>query len=89
MSSQSTGASKQFAELITWIERREFTIGIVGMRYVGLPLAITTVQEGFNVVGFDINAARVDLLSAGQSAIEHIDDAMLDKALAKTVSGNQ
>ncbi|MCV0425572.1 MAG: nucleotide sugar dehydrogenase [Roseibium sp.] len=51
------------------------------MGYVGLPLAITAVREGFSIVGFDINSERVDLLNAGHSGIEHIDDALIAEAL--------
>ncbi|MEM9635223.1 MAG: nucleotide sugar dehydrogenase [Pseudomonadota bacterium] len=61
--------------------RRDFTIGIVGLGYVGLPLAIAAVREGFPVVGFDINADRVDLLNAGKSGIEHIDDDAIASAV--------
>lgn len=49
------------------------TIGIVGLGYVGLPLAIRYAQEGFRVVGFDIDQAKVDRLGRGESYIEHIE----------------
>ncbi|MES0883396.1 nucleotide sugar dehydrogenase [Roseibium sp. SCP14] len=68
-------------ELIDRIEKRDFSIGIVGLGYVGLPLAITAVQEGFTVIGFDINDDRVKMLNDGKSGIEHIDDAAIRDAL--------
>ncbi|HSC17969.1 MAG TPA: nucleotide sugar dehydrogenase [Rhizomicrobium sp.] len=50
------------------------TIGVVGMGYVGQPLAITAHQKGFQVVGFDIDAARVAALNSGKSSIGTIPD---------------
>lgn len=60
-------------ELLRRIDAREAVIGIVGMGYVGLPLAMTFADAGFRVVGVDVNAARVDALNAGQSHIEDIE----------------
>jgi len=54
------------------IEHREAVIGIVGMGYVGLPLAHTFWMAGFSVVGFDIDGKKVDALQAGRSYIKHI-----------------
>jgi len=54
------------------IERREAVVGIVGMGYVGLPLAHTFWMAGFPVVGFDIDQGKVEALEAGRSYIKHI-----------------
>lgn len=48
------------------------TIGIIGLGYVGLPLADAICRRGLRVVGFDIDAAKIDLLKAGRSYIQHI-----------------
>ena len=53
---------------------RTATLGIVGMGYVGLPLAIAAQRAGFTVVGFDIDAEKVKVLNRGQSPIHNIDD---------------
>src|SRR5436309_1956091 len=53
------------------------TVGVVGMGYVGQPLAITAHQKGFRVIGFDIDAARVAALNAGRSSIGTIPDARI------------
>jgi len=50
----------------------EATIGVVGMGYVGLPLARAFAGQGFSVVGFDIDPAKVEALNAGRSYIHHI-----------------
>src|SRR5262252_7960489 len=48
------------------------TIGIVGMGYVGLPLAIQFARSGLSVVGLDIDQSKVDSINTGQSYIKHI-----------------
>jgi UDP-N-acetyl-D-glucosamine dehydrogenase len=53
------------------------TVGVVGMGYVGQPLAITAHQKGFRVVGFDIDADRVAALNRGHSTIRTIPDAKI------------
>ncbi|WID98746.1 nucleotide sugar dehydrogenase [Bosea vestrisii] len=58
-----------------FIERvndRSVVIGIVGLGYVGIPLALAALRQGIKVVGFDIDQRRVDDLNAGRSAIKHI-----------------
>ncbi len=57
-------------------------LAVVGQGYVGLPLAIRAVEQGFAVVGFDVDATRVAAIAAGRSPIEDIDDARLARALA-------
>jgi UDP-N-acetyl-D-glucosamine dehydrogenase len=59
------------------IGTREAVVGVVGLGYVGLPLAITAVKAGFPVVGFDVNAKRVARINAGETVIRHIDGALL------------
>jgi len=54
------------------IDRREAVVGIVGMGYVGLPLAHTFWQAGFPVLGFDIDPAKVEAFHSGRSYIKHI-----------------
>ena len=51
---------------------REATIGIIGLGYVGLPLALRYVSVGYSVIGIDNDQTKVDALNAGQSYIGHI-----------------
>ena len=51
------------------------SIGIVGLGYVGLPLALRFAEAGFKVLGFDIDPAKVSQINAGKSYIKHIGDA--------------
>ena len=54
------------------IQNRQSTIAIIGLGYVGLPLAIRFSEEGFKTIGFDIDKEKVDLLNNGKSYIKHI-----------------
>ncbi|HEX3663893.1 MAG TPA: nucleotide sugar dehydrogenase [Rhizomicrobium sp.] len=56
------------------IETREALIGIIGMGYVGQPLAIAAHRKGFQVVGFDTDTAKVAALNDGRSGIRTIPD---------------
>ncbi len=58
------------------------TVGVIGLGYVGLPLALTAVESGWNVVGFDKNTQLIENLNAGKS---HIDD-VSDSRLAESIS---
>jgi UDP-N-acetyl-D-glucosamine dehydrogenase len=59
-------------ELLKKIRDRDLVVGIVGLGYVGLPLAIRFGEERVKVYGFDIDIEKVKKLSAGESYIEHI-----------------
>jgi UDP-N-acetyl-D-glucosamine dehydrogenase len=64
-------------ELLRRVRDRSFRLGIIGLGYVGLPLALAAARAGFEVIGFDINPARVDALNAGHPGIRHIADSDL------------
>tara|TARA_R110002124_G_scaffold55108_2_gene156046 strand:+ start:8172 stop:9482 length:1311 start_codon:yes stop_codon:yes gene_type:complete len=59
-------------DLVTKLERRQGRIGIVGLGYVGLPLALRYCAVGYPVLGFDIATDKVERLNAGETLIEHI-----------------
>lgn len=56
-------------------ESRELVIGILGLGYVGLPLAEGFLGKGFHVLAYDPDAAKIEALNAGRSYIKHISDA--------------
>jgi UDP-N-acetyl-D-glucosamine dehydrogenase len=62
--------------------RADRRIAIIGLGYVGLPLAIAFVEAGLEVEGIDANAGRVEELAAGRSPIDDITDERLAAALA-------
>jgi UDP-N-acetyl-D-glucosamine dehydrogenase len=61
-----------YATLRSRIAARSATVGIIGLGYVGLPLARAFTQSGFPVLGFDIDPAKVAALQRGESYIGHI-----------------
>jgi UDP-N-acetyl-D-glucosamine dehydrogenase len=73
-------ASSSLAELKQRIESREARIGIVGMGYVGLPLALLFSNERFRVTGFDIAADKVSTLNSGGSYIVRISPESIQEA---------
>ena len=68
--------------LLRAIAEREARIGVIGLGYVGLPLALGFAEAGFPVTGFDTDAAKVDRLAAGTSYIRHIPDERVCRAFA-------
>jgi UDP-N-acetyl-D-glucosamine dehydrogenase len=76
----TTAATTRLEELKRKMETREARIGIVGMGYVGLPLALLFSNEGFRVTGFDIEPAKVDTLNNGGSYIVRITPESIQQA---------
>jgi UDP-N-acetyl-D-glucosamine dehydrogenase len=64
--------------LTSQIINRKSTIGIIGLGYVGLPLAIRFSEEGFRVMGVDVDGKKVQMLNSGESYIKHIDAKLID-----------
>jgi UDP-N-acetyl-D-glucosamine dehydrogenase len=58
--------------LLEKIQKRNATVGVIGLGYVGLPLAIQFVKSGFSVTGFDLDEEKVRYLREGKSYIRHI-----------------
>jgi UDP-N-acetyl-D-glucosamine dehydrogenase len=58
--------------IVERLERRTATIAVIGLGYVGLPLALNAARQGLTALGLDIDQAKVDLLMAGQTYIAHI-----------------
>ncbi|MFN2449886.1 MAG: nucleotide sugar dehydrogenase [Candidatus Baltobacteraceae bacterium] len=63
---------KKFAE-------RKATIGVAGVGYVGLPLAVEKAKVGFDVIGYDRNSVRVDQINQGLNYIRDVDDTEMAK----------
>jgi UDP-N-acetyl-D-glucosamine dehydrogenase len=68
----TTESENRLAGLIARIDSREARVGIIGMGYVGLPLALLFSGQRFRVTGFDVEQSRVDKLNAGDSYIVRI-----------------
>ena len=59
-------------QLLNRIENRSAVVGVIGLGYVGLPLAVEFAKEGFTVVGFDVSERVCNLLNAGDSHIQDV-----------------
>ncbi|CAN1541913.1 WecC UDP-N-acetyl-D-mannosaminuronate dehydrogenase [Rhabdaerophilaceae bacterium] len=70
------------ARLLQRMDGRDFCLGIIGLGYVGVPLALAAANASIRVLGFDINAARVEGLNSGRSMFRHIPDQRMQDAIA-------
>lgn len=61
-------------ELLGKIEKREITVGVVGLGYVGLPLAVEKARAGFRTIGFDVQEEKVNLVNSGHNYIGDVID---------------
>jgi UDP-N-acetyl-D-glucosamine dehydrogenase len=64
-------------ELIAGINNRDVVVGIIGLGYVGLPLAREFLKKNFTLLGFDVDGAKVAKINKGESYIKHIEDDFL------------
>lgn len=71
--------------LLSKLENKEATIGVVGLGYVGLPLAVEKVKAGYKVIGFDVQQARVNQVNHG---INYIGD-VVDEELKEFTQSKQ
>lgn len=72
-------------QLAAKVQSRTARVGVVGIGYVGLPLAVEKGKVGFPVIGFDRNAERVAMINRGENYIGDVADAELQELVAKGV----
>jgi UDP-N-acetyl-D-glucosamine dehydrogenase len=68
--------------LLDRIQTKQARIGIIGLGYVGLPLAVELARSGFHVIGFDVDPAKVDEINGGRSYIPDVPRQQLAEAVA-------
>ncbi|MCI8726585.1 MAG: nucleotide sugar dehydrogenase [Hungatella sp.] len=68
--------------LLKKIAEKELTVGVVGLGYVGLPLAVEKAKAGFKTIGFDVQEQKVDMVNEGHNYIGDVVDSEL-KALVE------
>lgn len=67
------------AKLLNKIENKDITVGVVGLGYVGLPLAVEKAKAGFKTIGFDVQSEKVKLVNEGKNYIGDVVDSDLEK----------
>ena len=78
--SESTACAVSLLERFT---NRTARVGVIGLGYVGLPLALRFSEAGFRVIGFDIDQAKADAINSGRSYFLHIPDGAVAAARAR------
>ena len=53
----------QFQEILGKIEQKQAVVGIVGLGYVGLPLAVEIARAGYKTIGFDVQPQKVEMVN--------------------------
>jgi len=79
-------AATPVSELKSKIEQRQARVAVIGLGYVGLPLALLYSEQGFPVTGFDIDERKVSTIAAGGSYIFRIPAAEIQKARSQGFS---
>jgi len=74
-------AESPAAELREKIDDASALVGILGLGYVGLPLALTFAEKQFGVLGFDVDTSKIEALAAGRNYIRHLDGNRLTAAV--------
>ena len=69
-------------ELLEKIKKKEIVVGVVGLGYVGLPLAVEKAKAGFKTIGFDVQASKVDMVNQGHNYIGDVVDSDLADLVA-------
>ena len=70
--------------LLEKIQTKTLLMGVCGLGYVGLPLAVDKAKHGFRTIGFDIQQKKVDLVNAGTNYIGDVVDADLREPVSYT-----
>ncbi len=81
--------SRTSMTLLQKTETRQATVAVIGLGYVGLPLAVAFAEAGFRVIGIDIDEERVAKLNAGHSYVSDVPSSQLAPLVAATVNSDQ
>ncbi|MBA3532670.1 MAG: nucleotide sugar dehydrogenase [Ardenticatenales bacterium] len=75
-------------QLLQKFESRQAHVAVIGLGYVGLPLAVIFAEAGYSVIGIDVDPQKVDAINRGESYIEDIPSALLARYTQQTVTVN-
>ncbi len=65
------------------IKNKKAVVGVIGLGYVGLPLLLEFIEQGFPSIGYDIDEKKINVLTKGQTYIKHIPKERIEKAVKK------
>lgn len=77
--------SIEYESFLEKLHLRKATMGIIGMGYVGFPLALTFTKARVKTIGFDIDQEKVDSINAGKSYFEHLTDDCITDLVGKSL----
>lgn len=63
------------------IKNKEIKVAVIGLGYVGLPLAMAIIEKGIRVIGIDLDSKKIEFLKKGQNYIQDVNDKSLSKAV--------
>jgi len=81
MTQMSAPANTHHSTLLERIRSKEARVGVIGLGYVGLPLAVEFARQGFRVTGFDVDQSKASAINAGKSYIPDVPGADLAAAV--------
>lgn len=81
--SRSTGTAGWLAALEQRFRNREARVGVVGLGYAGLPMALALAEAGFSAIGLDRDRGKLARLARGDTGMRHVPDSALAAALAR------
>ncbi|MCP3860350.1 MAG: nucleotide sugar dehydrogenase, partial [Phycisphaeraceae bacterium] len=76
--SQTVTSSDTFLELQTKIADNTAVVGVIGLGYVGLPLAHALHRGGMSAIGFDVDERKIDAIASKQNYLRHLGDEMIE-----------
>lgn len=74
--------NQEYEQLLNAIENKKAVLGVVGLGYVGLPLAVEMVKQGFTVIGIDVDPSKIEKIYHGESYITDISSEDLKACVA-------
>lgn len=87
MTDISAPAQSQYApviaDLLARLQRRDSTLCVIGLGYVGLPLSVAAHRAGFRVLGFDVDTSKIDKLSRGESPVGTVPQSVVEAMCAE------
>ena len=75
--------------IIEKFKQRDVTVAVIGLGYVGLPLAVVFAEAGYRVVGIDLDSRKVDAINRGESYIEDVPAAAVAALVPQRVTAAQ